>query len=293
MRHAVLPSLVCAVTALVMAAGTAAAQETPGPQGREEGPFRRQLWLIPIPGETMLMRAAVLRPPGAGPFPLAAINHGSSQNAERRAKYAMPVYRLASQWFLDRGFAVVLPQRPGHGETGGPYLEDQGRCESANYGAAGLATADSVQATIDYMTAQPFARKRGAVVVGQSAGGWGAIALASRNPELKGVINFAGGRGGGADNRPSSNCSPDRLVAAAGEFGRTARIPTLWLYAENDSYFAPQLSKRMVRAFVEAGGRAEYHLLPPIGEEGHRLIETDEARALWTPIVARFLAARP
>ncbi len=290
MRRAVLPSLVCAMTALVVAAGTAAAQETPGPQGREEGPFRRQLWLIPIPGETMLMRAAVLRPPGAGPFPLAAINHGSGQNAERRAKYAMPVYRLASQRFIERGFAVVLPQRPGHGDTGGPYLEDQGRCESANYGAAGLATADSIQAAVDYMTAQPFVRKRGAVVVGQSAGGWGAIVLASRNPELKGVVNFAGGRGGRVDNRPNNSCSADRLVAAAGEFGRTARIPTLWLYAENDSYFAPDLSKRMVRAFVDAGGRAEYHLLPPVGEDGHRLIETDEA--LWTPIVARFLAAR-
>jgi len=56
---------------------------------------------------------------------------------------------------------------------------------------------------------------------------------------------------------------------------------------------SPDLSKRMVRAFVDAGGRAEYHLLSPIGEDGHRLIETDEARALWTPIVARFLAARP
>ena len=128
-------------------------------------------------------------------------------------------------------------------------------------------------------------------MIGQSAGGWGAVALASRNPELKGVVNFAGGRGGRVDNRPNNNCSPDRLVAAAGEFGRTARIPTLWLYAENDSYFAPQLSKRMVRAFVQAGGRAEYHLLAPIGEEGHRLIESEEAQ--WTPIVARFLAARP
>src|SRR2546422_3935162 len=108
MRRAVLPSLVCAVTALVLAAGTAAAQETPGPQGREEGPFRRQLWLIPIPGETMLMRAAVLRPPGAGPFPLAAINHGSSQNAERRAADGTPPYRPAPRRCLHRGHSGVL-----------------------------------------------------------------------------------------------------------------------------------------------------------------------------------------
>ena len=205
----------------------------------------------------------------------------------------MPAYRLASQWFLDRRFAVVLPQRPGHGETGGPYMEDQGRCESADYHQAGLRTADSIEAAIDYMTAQPFVRKTGVVVVGQSAGGWGAIALASRNPEVvKAVINFSGGRGGHSDNNANNNCSPDRLVASAREFARTARIPTLWLYAENDSYFAPDLSKRMSQAFGEAGGRAEYHLLPPVAEEGHLLIESDEARALWTPIVERFLAAQ-
>ncbi len=265
---------------------------SPGPQGPEQGAMRRQQWLIPFPGERLLMHATMLRPPGAGPFPLAVINHGSSQSSFLRSEFTPSLYEYVSRWFLDRGYAVVLPIRPGHGETGGPYFEDQGRCESPDYEKSGAAAADSIQAAIDYLIAQPFVRKSGAVVVGQSAGGWGALALASRNSTaVRAVINFSGGRGGRAEDRANINCSPERLVAAASAFGRTARIPTLWLYAENDSYFSPALSKGMADAFRGAGGRADYHLLQPFGADGHVFIENGEAAAFWGPIVERFLAA--
>jgi dienelactone hydrolase len=265
--------------------------KTPGPQGAEEGAWRRQLWLIPLPGERLLMHATVLRPPGPGPFPLAVINHGSSQSSFLRAQFTPSLYEHVSRWFLERGYAVVLPLRPGHGDTGGPFFEDQGRCESPDYAKAGAAAADSIQAAIDYLAAQPFVAKAGVVVVGQSAGGWGALALASRNPKMvRAVINFSGGRGGRADNRPNNNCAPDRLLTAAEEFGRSARIPTLWLYAENDSFFGPALSKRMAEAFRAAGGRAEYHLLPPFTIEGHVFIESADAVAFWLPLIEKFLA---
>jgi pimeloyl-ACP methyl ester carboxylesterase len=128
-------------------------------------------------------------------------------------------------------------------------------------------------------------------VVGQSAGGWGALALASLNPDaVKAVINFAGGRGGHSYDRPNNNCAPDRLVEAARGFGRTAHIPTLWIYARNDSYFPPSLSRRMADAFRRAGGSAEYRLLPPVGAEGHQLIESNAAVALWSPLIETFLS---
>jgi dienelactone hydrolase len=267
--------------------------QAPGPQGAEEGAWRRQLWLIPLPGERLLMHATVLRPPGPGPFPLAVINHGTSQSSFLRGQFTPSVYGHVSRWFLDRGYLVVLPIRGGHGATGGPYFEDQGRCESPDYEKAGAATADAIQAAIDYLTAQPFVRKSDVIVVGQSAGGWGALALASRNPPMvRAVINFAGGRGGRADGRPDNNCASDRLVAAAEAFGRSARIPTLWLYSENDSYFAPVLSGGMAEAFRTAGGRADYHLLPPILAEGHTFIEDAQAVGLWGPLLEKFLAPK-
>ena len=296
MRHRALAALAGSVLLLAFAALPALGEDlagwsSPGPQGPPIGPARRQLWLVPLPGERLLMHTFVLRPTGDGPFPLAVINHGSDQNSVLRAAFNLSDYHKLAYWFLDRGFAVALPIRPGHGATGGPYFEDQGRCADADYRQSGLATADSIQAAVDYLTAQPFVRKSNVVIVGQSAGGWGALALASRNlPAVKAVINFAGGRGGRVDDQPDKNCVPARLVAAAADFGRTARIPTLWLYAQNDSYFAPALSKRMFAAFRGAGGTAEYHLLPPLGADGHILIDSDDAIARWAPIVERFLA---
>ena len=128
------------------------------------------------------------------------------------------------------------------------------------------------------------------IVVGQSGGGWGSIALASRNPPSVGaVITFAAGRGGRVDGKPNNNCAPDKLVAATGEFGRTARIPMLWIYAENDTYFGPELTKRMHNAFTAAGGDAEYHLLPAFGNDGHFLIDSADAVPLWAPLVSQFL----
>jgi dienelactone hydrolase len=101
------------------------------------------------------------------------------------------------------------------------------------------------------------------------------------------VINFAGGRGGA--HPQVGNCAPQRLVDAAARDGSTARIPTLWLYAANDSFFAPALARKMSEAFVRAGGRAEYVALPAFGSDGHRVFRSADARALWQPPVEAFL----
>jgi dienelactone hydrolase len=277
------------VAGAAFAAVGAWAQPLPGQQ-EAAGTDGGELWLVPSPQPGVLMRATVYRPQRPGAFPLAVINHGSDQNEIRRFNYATPAYPISAHWFVARGYAVVAPQRPGHGETGGRYLEDQGSCDDADYLGSGLGTAASIQAAIDYMTAQPFVRRDGTLAVGQSAGGWGALALASRNPPgLAAAINFAGGRGGRSDGKPDSNCAPDRLVAAAGRFGATARIPTLWLYAQNDSYFAPALAQRMAQAFRAAGGRAAFHLLPALADDGHGVMESPAGAAAWEPVVAEFL----
>ena len=270
---------------------SADAQITHGPQGPEEGAIRRQLWLIPTHDRASMMRTTLFRPPGAGPFPLVVINHGSTQNEMQRAAYRLPEYPALAQWFVTRGYAVAVPQRPGHGESGGLYYEDQGGCTNADYRRAGYGAASSIAAVIDYLTRQPFVRKTGVIVTGQSAGAWGGIALAARNVrEVKAVIAFAPGRGGRIDGETGKNCAPERLIAAAREFGEKARIPTLWIYAENDSYFPPALSRKIAEAFRLSGGKAEVHILPPFGTDGHELIRAPEAVPVWAPLVERFLA---
>lgn len=237
------------------------------------------------------MHTMIVRPAGAGPFPLALINHASTESAERRALLPEPSYAALTTWFVKRGYLVALPQRPGHGPTGGPYLEDQGGCDDADYARAGRGGAASIEAALAAMFARADVRKTGALVVGHSAGGWGALALASRNPRgVAAIIDFAGGRGGRSFDHANNNCAPERLIEAARVFGATARIPTLWIYAENDSYFAPSLVRRMADAWRDGGGRVDLALVPAFGLEGHRLAEADDGASVWAPIVAGFLA---
>jgi dienelactone hydrolase len=263
-----------------------------GPQTPEQGAFRRQTWLVPSGQLGVMMRTTLFRPAGQGPFPLVVVNHGTTQDAERRRMLEAPDFDAMAQWFVRHGFAVAVPQRPGHGATVGDYREDQGGCDDADFARAGLGAADSIAAAVAYLRGQSFVRRTGVIVVGQSAGGWAALALASRAPAgVRAVIDFAGGLGGRSWDRPDNNCAPDRLIATAAEFGRTARIPTLWIYTENDTYFPPRLSGAMATAFRAAGGKADYQLLPAFGDDGHFMAERPGSESAWGPAVERFLAA--
>jgi len=175
-----------------------------------------------------------------------------------------------------RGFAVLVPERPGHGATGGKYLEDQGGCDEADYSRSGRATADEIAAAAGFIRQQAFVRQDGMLIVGHSAGAWGALALASGNPQdISAIIAFAPGRGGHANDISNQVCAPHTLVAAAGEFGRAARVPVTWLVAANDSYFSPEFSKKLVDAFRSGGARVDFRMLAAVGSEGHWLPESE------------------
>jgi pimeloyl-ACP methyl ester carboxylesterase len=198
---------------------------------------------------------------------------------------------------------VVAPVGPGYGGGGfdvperglfGPFFSHVGPCEKPNFTGAGLAIATIDSWIIDYMIEKKAVLPDKVIVVGQSAGGWGAIALSSQNPaNVRAIITFAAGRGGRVDGKPNNNCAPDKLVEATGEFGKTSRIPMLWLYSENDTYFGPSLAKQMHDAFTAAGGNAEFHVLPPVGNEGHFLIHNIDLKPPWTLLVTDFLQRHP
>ncbi|WP_063685202.1 dienelactone hydrolase family protein [Bradyrhizobium stylosanthis] len=252
------------------------AQVTFGASGDEGAPFRRQQWRVPSPDADMAAQALLFRPAGAGPFRLAVIAHASTQNGLRRAQMPQPEYRALAAFLVARGFAVLVPERLGHGATGGRYVEDQGGCDEADYARSGRATADEISRALEFLRKQDFIRKDAAIVIGHSAGGWGALALVNADPKaISTIIAFAPGRGGHANDEPNRICAPNTLVAAAAEFGRAARIPVTWLVAANDSYFAPAFSQKLADAFRGAGGKTDFHVLPAVGVEGHAMIETE------------------
>jgi dienelactone hydrolase len=257
---------------------------------------QEEVWALPLIHPTI---AYVARPVGKGPFPLAVMNHGVSLDARQRSFFPLVEFRDAALWFARRGYLVVAPTGSGYGAAAldvpgrglyGVFYSKIGNCNNPNFRDAGMAVALLDKWIIDYMTEQKYVVPKSAIVIGQSAGGWAAIALSGQNlPSVKALIVFAAGRGGRIGGKPNNNCAPDKLVEATAEFGRTARTPMLWIYIENDTYFGPALSERMHDAYTAAGGKAEYHLMPPFGKEGHLFVDSPDAVPLWAPLVAGFL----
>jgi dienelactone hydrolase len=276
--------------ALFLLALPALAQQA-GPQGHEGRRMREQEWRIPGTGGA-LMESTVFRPPGEAPAPLVVINPGSPDTAAARPTMKRPTFAALSSYFVAHGYVVALPLRRGYGSTGGRWAEDYGRCDTPDFVGAGLQTASDIRAAIDYMRQQPFVAPDRTIVVGQSAGGWGTLALSSLNPPgVPAMIDFAGGRAGHS-HVPGGVCAPDFLVKAAGRFGTTARVPLLWITTENDSFFAPPLVRRMVDAYRDAGGQVTHHALGPFGTDGHELSSHDSGAPVWTPLVDSFLRGK-
>ena len=251
---------------------------------------REEVVRIPASGTSLV--ATVMRPAGDDTRPLVVINHGSPPDAASRPTMSAARFAALSSWFVERGYVVVLPLRRGYGQTGGAWAETYGSCESPDYYRAGLEGASDIEAAIAFMRRQPFVATERTLVVGESAGGWATMALSSLNPRgVAGMVNLAGGRGGHQElaSGANGNCRPAALVTAAGRYGATARVPTLWIYAENDSFFSPVLARRMFGAYAAAGGQASLRLLPPLDVDGHLLAANESTVAAWSAALADFL----
>jgi dienelactone hydrolase len=246
---------------------------------------------IPVTGDGQLP-TRICRPADAAPARLVIINHGSPASAKDRPRMTPGrCDQEAAQWFLSRGFVVAFPLRRGYGASGGRWAEDYGPCNQADYFHAGLETARDIDAAVESLTRLPFIRPDGVVVVGQSAGGWGAIAYDSvAHPKVDAFIVMAGGRGGHMHEMPSRNCHTDRLAEAAGRFGKTATTPMLWVYAANDTYFGPHVAQALYAAFTVNGGRAELKQPDAFGADGHTLFYARRGSAIWGPLAESYLS---
>jgi dienelactone hydrolase len=232
------------------------------------------------------LEAMLVRPSGTQRYPLALLSHGAPRDAGMRA--GMTPKGLYSQAieFARRGFAALVVMRRGYGASGGNYAEDSGPCDRRNYLVAAKASASDLRAAIDAVKNRTDVTTRGMIAVGVSAGGFASVALtADPPPGLAAAISFAGGRGSRTDN---DVCDEDALARAFGVLGKTSRTPMLWVYAQNDKFFAPSLAHRLHAEFSAAGGRAEFIDAPAFGSDGHGLFSA-AAASIWIPIVDRFL----
>ena len=236
---------------------------------------------------TYQLEAIVLRPDDRLPHPLAVLNHGSPRSADDRptmSPYGMWAQAVA---FARRGWVAVAFMRRGYGRSEGGWVENFGSCADPDYAAAGRAAASEIAAVAGFMTTQPYVAKGKWISVGVSAGGFATVALTADAPhDLAAAISFAPGRG---SSGPDTVCGEKQLGSAFAQYGKTSRIPLLWVSAENDHFFGPQLVAHLTAAFSNAGGNLAFVKTPPFGSDGHQLFNAATGIPIWSPIVDRFL----
>jgi dienelactone hydrolase len=219
-------------------------------------------------------------PPGPGPFPLVVINHGKASGNPRfdpRSRYV-----AASREFLKRGYLVAIPMRPGFSKSGGAYVETGCNIESNGY-----LQAESVLGVLGELTKRPDVDPSKILVVGQSHGGLTAIAMGTTAyPGVKGILNFAGG----LKSTGQSCIWEHSLVAAFQSYGSKAKIPSLWFYGDNDSYWGAELPGEMHKAFQIAGGKARLISYGRFdGGDAHAMFSSYKGVPIWWPETEKFL----
>ena len=220
--------------------------------------------------------------------PYLVLNHGRPASAADFAKMRRQRYSENSRYFVSLGFVVFVPTRVGYGESGGPDVEYSGRCDSRDFAPVYSAAADQTAAVLKTAMNLTYVDLSRGIVVGQSFGGMTSIAISARGmPGLVGAVNFAGGGGGNPSGRPENPCSAYRLATLYKDYGATSKVPTLWLYSENDRYWGPALPKKWFSGFVDAGGKARFVQLPPYKEDGHGIFTGNSSS--WKPAFEEFL----
>jgi dienelactone hydrolase len=249
-------------------------------------PFVLEPFRVLLPGDLGTLEALFVRPSDPGRYPLALLAHGSPRApAARTAMTPLAMLPQALE-FARRGWAVVIVMRRGYGNSDGGWAEGFGACDSANYIAAGKAGAADLRTTLEFVAHRDDVDPARMIAVGVSAGGFATVALAADPPPgLVAAISFAGGRG---SQESDHVCHPERLIDAFAAFGRTARVPMLWVYAENDHFFGPALAQELRSAFTRGGGSIDFVAAPAFGEDGHSLF-SPAGIPQWTPYVDDFL----
>ena len=261
------------VLTLLLACAQAVAQEL-------NVSLREQVLMLPKKGAlfTSLLETTVYMPPGDGPFPLVVINHGKAPGNPRfQARYRPSA---AARFFLQRGYAVLVPMRQGFSKSEGSYIG--GGC---NVESNGEVQAEDVKAVLDHVTTLGWADKTRILVAGQSHGGWTTLAFGALGyPGVRGLVNFAGGL------RQVDCAGWEAGLARAGSgYAKKAKAPSIWFYGDNDSYFPVRVFQALHENYLAAGGQAELVSFGQFGSDAHAMFGSRAGETIWQPRVEAFM----
>jgi dienelactone hydrolase len=224
------------------------------------------------------LETTIFKPDGPGPFPMVVFNHGKVKGDPRTQSRSEPL-ALARE-FVRRGYVVVAPNRQGFAQSGGNY-----RQYGCDVERNGLGQADDVAATVAYMSKQPYVDAQHIVVVGNSHGGLATMAYGTEAaPGVRGLINFSGGL-----RQDACVGWQDNLTHAFSAYGSKAKVPSLWLYGQNDSVFPAPLIANMYAAYEANGANATMVNLGTFKNDSHRIVGDHDGVRVWRQPVETFL----
>mgnify|MGYP000904181369 CR=1 FL=1 len=225
-------------------------------------PFRYQGFF----GSTkeLQLEATLYRPNQTGRFPVVVFNHGSTSGGGSITTTIK--FTVAARYFVEKGFAFLVPMRRGRGKSEGTYLEGGDGYWCGNE-ARGIYTAvEDLDAVFAFLREQSWADAGKVLIGGVSRGGILSVVYAGERPDtVKGVINFSGGW-------MYDRCSPDYNGQFFAEAAQKTAVPMIWLYGENDSYYSPASIRNYWAAFKKAGGKGQFYLFKDTGGNGHHLL---------------------
>ena len=208
--------------------------------------------------------------------PYLLFSHGRAGTDQERGKFGRSSEKRNSEYFVSKGFTVILPTRIGYGVSGGPDADYSGACGNKNYLEARKVAIDQSKQVLNHVFDFTYIDRTKGIVVGQSVGGFTTIGLSAENISgLKGAINFAGGDGGDPIKSAEKPCGDYLIKDTFAKYGASNKVPTLWLYSVNDKFWGEQLPKDWFAAFQKAGGKGQFISLPAYKEDGHSIFRGD------------------
>lgn len=197
-------------------------------------------------------------------------SHGSTGHGSVAPGEPVRPHRALIEFFVSRGYTLVMPMRRGRGESSGTYGEEcgtwSGLCSLAD--ETSLFASGLDDANVDLMTVidqvvlgSLVARDAKVLLAGVSRGGFLSLEVAARQPDVvKGVINFVGGWLSVRDEYPPDEYKT-RVALQNAQFrsvGKRSRAPTIWIYGARDPFYDRVISRGFFDSFSAAGGNGEY-----------------------------------
>jgi dienelactone hydrolase len=244
-------------------------------------------------GVSVELEVVIFKPFGPGPFPTVMFNHGSTGDGSDPSLFTVTsVSEPVAKFFTDRGWMVAFPQRRGRGQSDGLY--DEGfnanrtfySCEREITLAGAERALDDLDAAVDWLRNRADVDTTRMLGAGASRGGVLSLVHMARRPDVfLGAVNFVGGwLGEGCGDHLDVN----RTLFIAG-----AAFPdeSIWLYANNDSFYSVAYSEANFNAFTNAGGLGTFNVYTrAAGLNGHFLTNDP---LLWGPDLEAYIAALP